>query len=139
MPSGRSDSWPIQVAAPAFLGSTAQQAALLLRAAGSGFYVCAPENGPAKLVVSHNLSGIPWDEALPERVIESREAVLETHVGRPPALAVPAIWGDMVRGVLVVFDDTPDRTFDEQDVVLLQPLADLAADHACTRPSGWRG
>lgn len=127
MSSGRSDAWPIQAAAPAFLDSTAQQAALLLRATGSGFYVCAPENGPAQLVVSHNLTGTPWDEELPGRVFESRKAILETPADQPPVLAVPAIWDDRVRGVLMVVDDAPGRSFDQQDVALLQPLADLAA------------
>ena len=127
MPSSQSEAWPIKVVAPAFLGSTAQQAVLLLRATGSGFYICAPENGEAKLAVAHNLTGIPWDAGLPARVFESREAALETRAGRPAALAVPAIWEDKVQGVLVVVDEAPDRSFDEQDAALLQPLADLAA------------
>ena len=110
-----------------FLESTVQQATLLLRARGSGFYLCAPTNCRAELVVSHNLPEISWTEGLPPRVIESQEPVIETAPGRPAMLAVPSVWGDKVRGVLVVVDDTPERAFDEQDAALLQPLADLAA------------
>jgi signal transduction histidine kinase len=110
-----------------FLESTVQQATLLLRARGSGFYLCAPINCRAELVVAHNLPEISWAEGLPPRVIESQEPVIETAPGRPATLAVPSIWGDKVRGVLVVVDDTPERAFDEQDAALLQPLADLAA------------
>jgi GAF domain-containing protein len=110
-----------------FLESTVQQATLLLQARGSGFYLCSPSDGQSRLVVSHNLPEISWDENLPYRVIRSQGPVIATHPVQPAALAVPSIWGDRVRGVLVVADDSPDRVFDEQDVALLQPLADLVA------------
>jgi GAF domain-containing protein len=113
--------------APDFLGSTVQQATLLLRATGSGFYLCAPANGGARLVASHNLADIPWDEGLPGRIVDSQQPIIEKTAGCPAVLAVPSIWRDAVRGILVVADDEPGRTFDEQDVALLQPLADLAA------------
>jgi len=111
----------------AFLESTVLQATLLLRARGSGFYLCAPANGQAQMVVAHNLPEVPWGEDLPRRVIKSQQAVIEDYPGQPAALAVPSIWGDRVRGVLVVAGDSPERAFDQQDMALLQPLADLAA------------
>jgi signal transduction histidine kinase len=112
---------------PAFLESTVQQATLLLRASGSAFYLCGPANGQARLVVSHNLPETPPGRGMAERVIESHRAVFEAQPERPAVLAVPSIWGDRVQGVLVVADDSSGRAFDEQDAILLQPLADLAA------------
>jgi signal transduction histidine kinase len=111
----------------AFLQSTVEQASLLLRATGSGFYLCEPARAQASLAAVHNLPEMPWDDGLPERMIQARQTVLESQPGRPAVLAVPSIWGNAVRGVLVVADDTPGRTFDEGDAILLQPLADLAA------------
>jgi signal transduction histidine kinase len=110
-----------------FLESTVQQATLLLRARGSGFYLCSPSDGQSRLVVAHDLPEVWWDESLPYRVIESQEPLVETHPARPATLAVPSIWRSKVRGVLVVAGDSLDRAFGEQDVALLQPLADVAA------------
>lgn len=129
------DLRPFELIDPAFLESTVQQATLLLRASGSAFYLCNPANGRARLAVSHNLPEISQDagpalslaNGIPERVIESHKAIFEAHPRRPAVLAVPSIWGDKVQGVLVVVGDKSDRSFDEQDAILLQPLADLAA------------
>jgi signal transduction histidine kinase len=79
------------------------------------------------LVAGHELPETLWDEGLPGRVIESEGAVFDAHPGQPPVLAVPSIWREKVRGVLMVLGDAPDRLFDEHDAALLQPLADLAA------------
>jgi signal transduction histidine kinase len=78
-------------------------------------------------VAAHNLRQIPWDERLPDRVIDSHGAVLEVGAGDAAVLAVPSVWRSSIQGVLVVVDDTAQRTFVERDALLLQPLADLAA------------
>jgi signal transduction histidine kinase len=128
MSSAQQDPWPVEAVAPAFLGSTVEQATLLLRASGSAYYLCHPANGLANLLVAHNLLTVPWDNGLIERVIEARTAILERQPGSSAVLAVPSMWHEAVRGVLVVFDDAPSRTFDAQDASLLQPLADLATN-----------
>jgi signal transduction histidine kinase len=116
-----------EVIDPAFLETTARQATLLLRASGSAFYLCDPATGRMTLAAAHNLPEIPWGEALPEHVVAFERAAMDRQSGWPAILAVPSCWRDAVRGVLVVCDDEPGRTFDEQDVALLQPLADLTA------------
>lgn len=110
-----------------FLEITAQQATLLLRASGSAFYLCDPGQGKPKLVAAHNLPDIPWDPDLPAHVVGHGRTTLQLDPGCPAVIAVPSTWRDVVRGVLVVCDEAPDRTFGEQDAALLQPLADLAA------------
>jgi signal transduction histidine kinase len=112
---------------PAFLETTAQQATLLLRASGGAFYACDPATGQMELAAAHNLPEIPWHDGLPEHVVAFGQATIDRQSGWPAILAVPSCWRDAVRGVLVVCDHTPGRAFDEQDVALLQPLADLTA------------
>ena len=111
----------------AFLDSTVQQAALLLRAGASAFYLCKKEADGFALAATHNLIDPPCEEALLEQVVQTRQAVIDAGAPFLKLLAVPSIWRDQVRGVLVVSDTTPDRMFNDQDVALLQPLADLAA------------
>jgi signal transduction histidine kinase len=111
----------------AFLVSTVQQATLLLRAGGSGFYLCDPVRCHSSLVAAHNFGEESGDEDLLGRVCESQAAVIDNHLEQPAILAVPSTWQNAVRGVLVVAARTPDRIFDEQDATLVQPLADLAA------------
>lgn len=111
----------------AFLESTVRQATLLLRATCSAFYVRDLAQGKLVLVAAHNLTWVCWPVDLPRRVCDSRAAIAETGMGRSAILAVPSIWRNTVRGVLVVADESPQRIFDDQDTVLLQPLADLTA------------
>ena len=127
MTSMQPESWPIEVLDSAFLDSTVQQATLLLRASGSGFYLCGPAGCQPRLVAAHNLAQVPWDERLPARVIDAKGAVLEARSGDTAVLAVPSVWRGAIQGVLVVADDTAERSFGERDALLLQPLADLAA------------
>jgi signal transduction histidine kinase len=110
-----------------FLESTVQQATLLLRASGSAFYLCDLARDQIALAVMHNLEQVCWDEELVLRVCECREALVELGPEGLAVLAVPSIWRGVVSGVLLVADDSPDRTFDEQDIGLLQSLADLTA------------
>jgi signal transduction histidine kinase len=79
------------------------------------------------LVATHNLPQVPWDDGLPERVIASREAMIEVCRDQAVSLAAPLIWQDAVGGVLIVFDGNVKRTFRERDTALLQSLADMTA------------
>jgi signal transduction histidine kinase len=110
-----------------FLETTVQQATLLLRASGGGFYLCDPALCEMALAATYHLAEMPCDVALLNQVCESRVAVRDAQPGQPRLLAAPSVWRDAVRGVLLVIDDDPARIFGEQDVALLQPLADLAA------------
>lgn len=123
----RHDPEPIEAIDTGFLESTTRQASLLLRTSGAAFYLCDPVLAQLNLVVSHGLDQLAWSEDLLSRACESRQAVIETHPQGGAALAVPSIWRDTLRGVLVVADGASDRTFDERDVTLLQPLAELTA------------
>ncbi len=118
---------PIEAIDTDFLESTTRQASILLRASGSAFYLCGPDHGQLELGAAHGLAALHWSEDLLSRVCESRQAVIEIHPQGGALLAVPSIWRDTLRGVLVVGDSASDRTFDEQDVILLQPLAELIA------------
>ena len=115
---------------PDFLQSVVRQASYQCRADGSGFYLCDPERGRMSLVASHNLKQIPWDEGLPDRVIAGRQALCDVCEDCAVSLAVPLIWQDAVRGVLLVFDVDLERTFRDRDTVLLQYLADMTASVA---------
>ncbi len=110
-----------------FLESTTQQAALLLHASGSAFYLCDPGSGLLELGALYGLSEPCWDEELLDRVCMSRQATIVAHPDSTTVLAVPSIWRGAVRGVLVAADETPGRAFGEQDAALLQPVAELTA------------
>jgi signal transduction histidine kinase len=112
---------------PAFLESTVQQAALLLRASGSAFYLCDPAHNDLKLGAVYQLAGRPCEEELVLRVCQTRSPIIQTRAEGIAILAVPSIWRETLRGVLVVCDDVLDRTFDDRDATSLQPLADLIA------------
>ena len=126
----RPDLTPSDILDPDFLQSVVRQATYQCRADGSGFYLCIPEWGHTKLLATHNLPKTPWDDDLPARVIHSRQAVIETTPEKSIVLAAPLIWQDAVRGILIVFNDSPDRTFRDRDIKLLQSLADMTASVA---------
>jgi signal transduction histidine kinase len=115
---------------PDFLQSIVRQATYQCRADGSGFYLCDPERGYITLLATHNLPKTPWDEGLPGRVVNARQAVIETTSNQSILLAVPLIWQDAVRGALIVYSATADRSFRDRDVKLLQSLADMTASVA---------
>jgi signal transduction histidine kinase len=123
----RYQSVSTEVIDPAFLETIARQATLLLRASGSRFYVCDPAHGQVTLAATYNLEETSGEKDLLDRVCASRGCVIQVRPDGPALLATPSIWRSAVRGVLLVADTTPGRTFDEQQVALLQPLADLAA------------
>ncbi len=121
---------PTAILDPDFLQSITRQATYQCRADGSGFYLCDPDRGHLTLLATHNLPKTPWDEGLPSRVINSRQAVIETTLEKALVLAAPLIWQDAVRGVLLVFNADAERKFRDRDVKLLQSLADLTASVA---------
>ncbi len=110
-----------------FLDSAVQQASLLARATGSAFYLCDPQCRRFELAAAHGLGETPWSEDLIRQAARSRQAAIAPPDASSSAIAVPSIWRDTVRGVLVVADGAPQRTFGEQEAALLQPLAELTA------------
>jgi len=110
-----------------FLDSAVQQASLLVRAGGSAFYLCDPVCEQFELAATHGPREVPWSEDLLLRAARSQQAVTAESHESPAVIAVPSVWRDTVRGVLLVADSTPHRTFSEQDAALLQPLAELTA------------
>jgi signal transduction histidine kinase len=112
---------------PAFLESTVQQAVLLVRASGSGFYLCRAAPAEPILAATCHLASTPWDRDLISQVCASRAPLMEVVPGGKRVLVVPSIWRAAVRGALVVVREEAKPPFEEQDAGLLQPLADLAA------------
>ena len=110
-----------------FLDSAVQQASLLVRAGASAFYLCDQACEQFELAAAHGLQEMPWGEGLVRQAARSRQVVISPPHASPALIAVPSLWRDTVRGVLVVADDTPHRTFDHHDTSLLQPLAELTA------------
>ena len=117
----------VEVTDTHFLDSAVQQASLLVGASGSAFYLCDLACEQFELAATRGLRDTPWGEGLIRRAARSRQAVISPAHESPALIAVPSLWHDTVRGVLVVTDDTPHRTFDHQDAALLQPLVELTA------------
>ncbi|MGD2185277.1 MAG: GAF domain-containing protein [Desulfobacterales bacterium] len=115
---------------PNLLQSVVRQATFQCRAEGSGFYLCDPERGHKTLLATQNLPKEPWDEFLLKEVIDSGQAVIKTLPDQSALMAAPLIWQEAVRGLLIVFDSQPGRTFRNRDVALIQSLADLTASVA---------
>jgi len=111
---------------PYFLQSLIHHAAYLLNADGSAFYLWEPGPRRASLLASHNLSHIPWDDAIPERTIDNGKTLIETFPRRPAMLAAPVALRENLRGVLVAADWASRRRFSDHDVALIESLADLA-------------
>jgi GAF domain-containing protein len=126
----RQDLTPTEMLDPNLLQGVVRQATYQCRAEGSGFYLCDPDHNRVRLLATHNLKEIPWDEALLRRVIDSRQAVSEMLADDSVLLAAPLIWQDAARGVLIVHDSNAGRTFRDRDVALLQSLADMTASVA---------
>jgi len=118
---------PIGAVDTDFLQSAVRQASLLLRASRSAFYVCQTVREHLELVASFGRSQTIWDKAFVDQVWEGRQPAVAAELGSAALLAVPSIWRDRLHGVLVVVDDSTGRTFDEQDVELLQSLAEMMA------------
>ena len=115
---------------PDLLQSVVRQATFQCRAEGSGFYLCDPQRGHKTLMATQNLPKEPWDEVLLKEMIDSRQAVVKTLPNQSVLMAAPLVWQEAVRGLLIVFDSKPGRTFRQRDMALIQSLADLTASVA---------
>jgi len=115
---------------PDLLQSVVRQATFQCRAEGSGFYLCDPECGRKTLLATQNLPKEPWDEKLLKEMIDSGQAVIKTLPDQSVLMAAPLVWQEAVRGLLIVFDSKPGRTFRNRDLSLIQSLADLTASVA---------
>ena len=115
---------------PNLLQSVVRQATFQCRAEGSGFYLCDPERGHKTLLATQNLPKDPWDEVLLKEIIDSRQAVVKTLPDQSVLMAAPLVWQEAVRGLLIVFDSKPGRSFRSRDLALIQSLADLTASVA---------
>ena len=117
----------VEVTDTHFLDSAVQQASLLVQASGSAFYLCDPACQRFELAAIHGLQEAPRSQRLIRQAARSQQAVISPSHEFPATIAVPSLWHDTVRGVLVVADSSPHRTFDHQDTTLLQPLVELTA------------
>ena len=115
---------------PDLLQSVVRQATVQCRAEGSGFYLCDPEGGHRTLLATQNLPKEPWDDVLLKEMIDSHQAGIKTLPDQSVLMAAPLVWQEAVRGLLIVFDSKPGRTFRNRDVALIQSLADLMASVA---------
>jgi signal transduction histidine kinase len=115
---------------PNLLQSVVRQATFQCRAEGSGFYLCDPEHGHKTLLATQNLPKEPWDEVFLKELIDSGQTVIKTLPDQSVLMAAPLVWQEAVRGLLIVFDSEPGRTFRRRDVALIQSLADLTASVA---------
>ena len=104
-----------------------QQASRLVQARGSAFYLCDPMGQQPELAAAHGSQEAPWSRELIQRACRSRQAAMAGTSDSPAMIAVPSVWHGAVRGVLLVADSSPHRTFGEQEAALLQPLAELTA------------
>jgi len=111
----------------AFLESAVQQASLLLRASSSAFYLCEPEEPGFRLVAVHHPEQMPAHSALLQRVCQVGRVITDVQPGQGALLALPVSWREKVRGIFVVADRRPGRTFAGQDMAVLQPVVDLTA------------
>ena len=110
-----------------FLDIAVQQASRLVQARGSACYLCDPMGQQPELAAVHGSQEVPWCKELVQQACTSRQAAISKTSDSPAVIAVPSIWRGTVRGVLVVADSSPHRTFGEREAALLQPLAELTA------------
>ena len=110
-----------------FLESAVQQASLLVGGSGSAFYLCDPACKHFDLAALHGFQEPPWGASLIRRAAKSRQPVTSPAHESHAVIALPSLWHDTVRGVLVVADERPHRAFDRYDMAILQTLAELTA------------
>ena len=120
----------MEILDPNLLQSVVRQATFQCRAEGSGLYLCDPESGHKTLLATQNLPKEPWDEKLLSEMINSRQPVIKTLPDQSVLMAVPLVWQEAVRGLLIVLDRKPGRIFNQRDIALIQSLADLTASVA---------
>ena len=132
---------------PTLLQTIVERAALLLDARGGGMYLCVPNQGEVRCVVSyntpHDYTGtiLKYGEGAAGTVAQTgepliienyrtwnrRAAVYEEEQPFTAVLSAPMIWQGQVTGVIHVLDDVESRRFTEADLELLTLFANHAA------------
>jgi PAS domain S-box-containing protein len=132
---------------PALLQAIVERAALLLNAPGGGLYLCHPDRGEVRCVVSYNTprdytgTVLKYGEGAAgvvaqtgERLIindyrtwNRRAAVYEEEQPFSAVLSAPMIWQGQVTGVIHVLHDAESHHFTEADLELLTLFANHAA------------
>lgn len=130
----------------ALLEVVVQRAAAFLNARGGGLLLYDPTLDQLRMVVSYNLDrdytgtvlkrgeGLSWQALISGRPVATDR--YSTWEGRPLAfyhtrftavVAIPLRWQEADVGVLFIADDTPGRSFSQEEIELLSRLAAQAA------------
>ncbi len=132
---------------PALLQTITERAARLLDAPSGGLYLCDPDQGEARCVVSYNTpsdytgtvlkygegaAGIVAQTGEPliiddYRTWNGRAAVYKEEQPFTAVLSVPMIWQGQVTGVIHVLHNVESRRFTQADLELLTLFANHAA------------
>jgi PAS domain S-box-containing protein len=132
---------------PTLLQTIVERATRLLNAPGGGLYLCDPEQGEVRCVVSHNTprdyrgTVLKYGEGAAGTVAQTgepliiddyrdwsrRAAVYEEGQPFSAVLVVPMIWQGQVIGTINVLEDAESRQFTQADLELLTLFANHAA------------
>jgi PAS domain S-box-containing protein len=132
---------------PTLLRTVVERAALLLNVPGGGLYLCHPDRGEVRCVVSYNTprdytgTVLKYGEGAAGTVAQTgepliidnyrtwnrRAAAYEEEQPFTAVLSAPMIWQSQVTGVIHVLDDVESRRFTKADLELLTLFADHAA------------
>jgi two-component system cell cycle sensor histidine kinase/response regulator CckA len=132
---------------PTLLQTIVERAALLLDTVSGGMYLCDPDRGEARCVVSYNTphdytgTVLKYGEGAAGTVAQTgkplivddyrawsgRAAAYEKDQPFTAVLSVPMIWRGQVTGVIHVLDDAKSRRFTQVDLELLTLFANHAA------------
>jgi PAS domain S-box-containing protein/putative nucleotidyltransferase with HDIG domain len=132
---------------PTLLQTIVERSTLLLNTPGGGLYLCHPDRGEVRCVVSYNTprnytgTVLKYGEGAAGIVAQTGESLIiddyRTWSGRAAAyeeeqpftavLSAPMIWQGQVTGVIDVLHDVESRRFTEADLELLTLFANHAA------------
>ena len=132
---------------PILLQTIVERAALLLHTSGGGLYLCDPNRGEVRCVVSYNTPSdytgtvLKYGEGAAGTVAQTgepliiddyrtwrrRAAAYEKERPFTAVLSAPMIWQEQVTGVIHVLHNMETRCFTEADLELLTLFADHAA------------
>ncbi|MBE9507558.1 MAG: GAF domain-containing protein, partial [Chloroflexi bacterium] len=132
---------------PVLLQTIVERAARLLNALGGGMYLCDPDRGQVRCMVSHNTprdhtgTVLEYGEGAAGTVAQTgepliiddyriwpgRAAVFEKEQPFTAVLSAPMIWQGQVTGVIHVLHDVESRCFTQADLELLTLFANHAA------------
>jgi GAF domain-containing protein len=129
------------------LNAIVEEAARLLKATGGKLYLQVPGEDKVRLVAVKGIDPkllkpgdtLPFGEGMVGRVIQSRKPLIVNDYRRWPGqikrlaavltavMEVPLMLGENTIGVLAVIDDTKKRRFTENDIPVLERLAQQAS------------